>query len=346
MKRLLNSVLATGLASAAASVGLPTSSIALAQQLDRSSLGVVAGSHQPRFSTATVGPGRRFVADAAGTDCSANRIGEIRVATLQNRPIVILFANGKPVTLLLDTGAASTILTPDAAHRIGAQPPRIDFPRQMGGVGGGTFGTNEVELRSFSIGGVAISWRRVLVAPIKMSSSLGTLDGVLGTDVLGDFDIDLDLPHYRMVFYTKQSAPDAAPNWSEPYARIAASRSLSDHLFFPVRLDGRRIDALFDTGSQLSVLSSATALALGVSKAALAKDRPMITQGAAAERLSSHLHQFSQLEIGDEVVHHPEFVVTDIKLSDADLVLGINFLITRRVWFSYGSKQVFLSHRN
>ena len=232
-------------------------------------------------------------------------------------------------------------MTPDAAHRIGAQPPRIDFPRQMGGVGGGTFGTNEVELRSFSIGGVAISWRRVLVAPIKMSSSLGALDGVLGTDVLGDFDIDLDLPITAWCSTPNNPRRMRHRTGSEPYARISASRSLSDHLFFPVRLDGRRIDALFDTGSQLSVLSSATALALGVSKAALAKDRPMITQGAAAERLSSHLHQFSQLEIGDEVVRHPEFVVTDIKLSDADLVLGINFLITRRVWFSTDQSRYF-----
>jgi predicted aspartyl protease len=346
MNQLLSSALVTGLASAAASVGFPASSIAFAQQLDRSSLGVVAGSHEPRFSSTAVDPGRPFVADAAGTGCGTNRIGEISVATLQNRPIVILFANGKPITLLLDTGAASTILTPAAVQRIGAQPPRIEFPRQMGGVGGGTFGTNEVELRSFSIGGVAIPWRRVRVASIKLPSSLGTLDGLLGTDVLGDFDIDLDLPHYRMVLYTKQSSPGAVPSWTEPYARMPASRSLSEHLFFRVQLDGRRIDAFFDTGSQLSVLSSGTALALGVTKAALAKDRPMITQGAAAEQLSSHIHRFSQLEIGGEVIHHPEFVVTDIKLSDADLVLGINFLISRRVWLSYGSKQIFLSRRN
>jgi predicted aspartyl protease len=346
MNRLLSSALAAGLASAAASVGHPWSSIALSQPLDRSSVGVVASAYQPHSPLAAGDPGRRFAANAAAAGCSANRLGEITVATLQNRPIVTLFANGKPVTLLLDTGAASTIVTPVAAQRIGAQPPRIEFPRQMGGVGGGILRTNEVELHSFSIGGVAIRWRRVLVASINMPSSLGQLDGVLGADVLSDFDVDLDLPHYRMTFYTKQSSPDAAPSWTEPYARITTGRSISDHLFFPVQLDGRRIDALIDTGSQLSVLSAGAALALGVTKAALAHDRPIIIKGAAEEQLSSHLHRFSQLEIGDEVVHRPEFVVTDVKLNDADLVLGINFLMSRRVWLSYGSKQIFLSRRN
>ncbi len=257
-----------------------------------------------------------------------------------------MFANGKPVTLLLDTGANSTILTPSAAQRIGGQPPHIEFQRQMGGVGGGVLGTNEVELRDFSIGGVAIPWRRVLVASINIASSVGALDGVLGTDVLSDFDVDLDLPHHRMVFYTKQSCPNAVPAWTDPYARIVASRSISDHLFFPVQLDGRRIDAFFDTGSQLSVLSLGAALALGVTRADLARDRSMITLGAAAERLSSHLHRFSQLQIGDQVIHRPEFVVTDVKLNDADLVLGISFLISQRVWFSFGSQQIFLSRRN
>ena len=67
--------------------------------------------------------------------------------------------------------------------------------------------------------------------------------------------------------------------------------------------------------------------------------------GAAGEQVSSHVHRFSQLEIGGEVVNHPEFVVTNVELSDADLVLGINFLISRRIWLSYGSQQIFLSRR-
>jgi len=37
--------------------------------------------------------------------------------------------------------------------------------------------------------------------------------------------------------------------------------------------------------------------------------------------------------------------VTDVMLSDADLVLGIDFLKSRRLWLSYGSQQLFLSRR-
>jgi len=289
------------------------------------------------------------VAIAAGSGpggCGTARIGEITVATLHNAPIVTLSANGAPVTLLLDTGAEWTILMPAAAKRVGAQTPRIEFQRQIRGLAG-SLATNEVELRSFTAGDVAIAWHRVRVAPLNMPSVFaGPLDGVLGADTLSSFDIDLDLPHHRMMFYGKQSCPAAAPAWAEPYATISARRSFSNHLSFSAQLDGRQIDTFIDTGAQLSVLSSRAALALGVTEAALARDRATVTLGAAAERLNSHLHRFSRMDVGGEVVRNPELIVADVSLRDADLILGIDFLVSRRIWLSYGSQQIFLSRRS
>jgi predicted aspartyl protease len=306
---------------------------------------LVASSYSQHSDTGSRNANVRVIADTAGGGCGASRIGEVTVATLRNAPILTLFANGAPVTLLLDTGAEWTILTPAVAQRIGATAPRVEFPRQIRGLAG-SLGTSEVELRSFTAGQVTIPWRRVRVASVNMPSVFsGPLDGVLGADTLSSFDIDLDLPHHRMVFYRRQSCPGAAPAWSEPYGTIAARLSFSNHLFFPVQLDGHRIDAFFDTGAQLSVLSTRAALALGINEAALLRDRATVTLGAAAERLNSHVHRFSRMEIGEEVVHNPQLVVTDIKLGDADLVLGIDFLGSHRIWLSYGSQQIFLSRR-
>jgi predicted aspartyl protease len=284
-------------------------------------------------------------ADTRAVGCGTSRIGEITVATLRNSPIVTVVANGAPVTLLLDTGAEWTILTPGAAKRVGAQTPRIEFQRQIRGLSG-SLATNEVELRSFTAGQTAIPWRRVRVASLNMPSVFsGSLDGVLGADTLSSFDIDLDLPHHRMVFYGKQSCPSAAPAWAEPYATIAVRKTFSNHLSFPAQLDGRQIDTFIDTGAQLSVLSSKAALALGVTEAALSRDRATVTLGAAAEQLNSHLHRFSHMEVGGEVVRNPALIIADVSLKDADLVLGIDFLGSRRVWLSYGSQQIFLARR-
>jgi predicted aspartyl protease len=281
----------------------------------------------------------RFVADA----CGARPLGSITVATLNSAPIVTLSANGHPVTLIVDTGAERTILTPAVAERIGAQPPRVEFQRQMRGITG-TLGTREVELRSFTAGGVAIPWRRVWVAPITMAKVLSApIDGLLGADALSEFDIDLDLPRHRMAFYDKQSCPNGMPEWAGPNTAISTGRSPTDYLFFPVQLDGRRIVAIIDTGAQRSTLSLASARKLGVTEATLSRDPSMITRGAAGDQLNSHVHRFARLEVGTEIIRDPELVVADVKLRDADIVLGFDFLSSRRLWLSYESLRIFLS---
>jgi predicted aspartyl protease len=282
---------------------------------------------------------------AAAGGCGTVRLGETTIATLRNAPIVTLSANGMPVTLVLDTGAEGTILTPAVAQRIGAQRPQVEFQRQLRGIAG-TLQTSEVELRSFTVGGVAIPWHRLRVAPVNVATVFsGPLDGVLGADSLSSFDVDLDLPGHRMVLYEKQTCPGAAPAWTERYARINTGRSTGDHLFFPVQLDGRRTDAFVDTGSQFTVLSTRAALALGLTPTVLARDPVATVRGAAAEQLTAHVHRFSQLEVGTETIRNPEIIVTDVRLSDADLVLGIDFLRPRRIWLSYGSQQIFIMRR-
>src|SRR6266436_3930405 len=266
-----------------------------------------------RGATVQPVPGRSGEANlrvvVASGGCGTAWLGQTTVATLRNAPIVTLLANGMPVTMLLDTGAETTILTPGVAKRLGAQRPQVEFDRQLRGVAG-SLQTSEVELHNFAIGGVAIPWRRVRVAPINVASVFsGPLDGVLGADSLNSFDIDLDLPNNRITLYSKQTCPDAAPAWTEPYVTIAAGRSKGDHLFFPVWLDGHKISAFVDTGSQSTVLSTSAALALGVTPGLLAQDRAAVLRGAAAEQVSARVHRFARLEIGAEPIRNPEIMV-------------------------------------
>ena len=303
-------------------------------------LSATAGHAQDTPSTAT-----GAVRTVADTGCGTKPIGKIIVATLNRAPMVTLSANGHSVTLILDTGAERTVLTPDVAKRIGAQRPPIEFQRQTRGIAGDV-PSHEVELRSFAAGDVAIPWRRVLVAPVTTARVFPTpLDGLLGADALSDFDIDLDLPQHQLIFYQKQSCPTAVPDWSVPYTAISTGLSRGERLFFPVQLDGHQFTAFVDTGSQVTVLSTNTTGTLGLTEGLLSRDRSVIVRGAAAEQVASRVHRFAKLEVGTVVVPNPEIIVTDVKLSDADMVLGIDFLRSRRLWLSYGSRRIFFSSR-
>jgi predicted aspartyl protease len=284
-------------------------------------------------------------AGACADGCGTRSLGKIVIATLNRAPFVTLLANGRPVTLILDTGAERTVLTPTAADRIAAQRPIVEFPRQLRGISG-DLQSREIELRSFTAGSVALPWRRVLVAPVTMAQVFATpLDGLLGADVLSDFDIDLDLPHHELKFYEKQICPTASPDWREPYISLSTGLSRGQHLFFPVRLEDRSLTAFIDTGAQITTVSRAAAHAIGVTDSLLASDRPAKAQGIAAGPLPARIHQFAKLNVGPLVIARPEILVTDVSASDADVVLGIDFLFRRRVWLSYGARRVFLSSR-
>jgi predicted aspartyl protease len=283
-----------------------------------------------------------LIADAAR--CGITQRGTVAVAVLGGLPVITVSANEQPVTLIIDTGAERTVLTAAAVKRIDAQTPRIEFQRQLHGIAG-ALSTREVELRSFNIGAVAIPWRRALVGPITVPSAPASIDGLLGAETLSDFDIDLDMPRQRLGLYQKQTCSTAVPAWAGSHTGIETGESRGRHLFFRLLLDDHRIVAFVDTGSQRSVLAVRAAYALGLTDAELARDRPVTLQGAAAAQVTGHLHRFSKLAIGAEIIRDPEVVVSNLQLADADMVIGMDIIGSRRLWLSYGSHKIFLSSR-
>src|SRR4029450_11858876 len=186
-------------------------------------------------------------------------LGSVVVRILDGVPLVTASGNGKPGTFALDTGAQQTVLTGAAAERIGAETPKIEFSRQMRGIANSA-PTREVELRSFVINGIAIPWRRLrVISPIIFFPA----DGLFGRDSLGQFDIDFDMPQGRVVLYQPRSC-DTPPNWPRRYETLEAFGLPGSLLLFPVQLDGRKITASIDTGTQRTTITAKTAAELGV----------------------------------------------------------------------------------
>jgi predicted aspartyl protease len=250
--------------------------------------------------------------------------------------------NGTPTEFLADTGAERTILSTAAAKRLGIAA-HYEYARRMHSLAAAV-SSGDARLRSLGVGSATLADFRVLVGAVSLPNAGGRpLGGLLGADFLGSFEVELDLPHDRLILYQKPPCAITAPPWREPYVTIAANRSLHDRLFFPVTLDGHRLAALIDTGAQLTALDTEAAAEAGVSRATLDRDPSANLRGAAAETVKSRAHRFLRLDIGGEVVRDPVIVVAALGLQDADLVLGADFLRTRRAWLSYGSHRVFLT---
>jgi len=286
-----------------------------------------------------------LVKPAMAQDCRPVRLVELQVMPMGNVPTVTLRVNGAPTSFLFDTGAERTIMTAAAAKRLGLQA-HYEYERRMRSLGA-AMASGDARLASLGLGGLEMSNFRVLVGPLLLPRIAGKpLDGLLGADFFTGFEIDLDLAHQRITLFEPPPCPVNAPPWNTPYIAITANRSLHDRLFFPVRLDGRSLAALIDTGAQLTTLDSDAAAALGLTETALAHDPVTTLRGAAAEPVKSRAHRFAELAVGGEVLHDQTIMIAKLGLQDADLVLGANFLRWQRVWLSYVSHRIFLERHS
>jgi predicted aspartyl protease len=284
-----------------------------------------------------------MTAARAADDCRPKRQAVLPVVFLGNLPLVNLTVNGGAATFLLDTGAERTIMAATSAQRLSVDA-HYEYPRRMRSLDG-ALSSGDARLRGLGLGAMTLPDFRVLVGSLSLPGPGGKpLDGLLGADFFSSFEVDLDLPHNRMTLYERLPCAIAAPPWSEAYTAIQVNRSLHDHLFFPVAVDGRKLAAFIDTGAELSAVDAGAALALGVTAAALNQDPVANLRGAGSEVVKSRGHRFARLEIGGETLRDRVLFVTNLRLQDADLVLGIDFLRLRRVWLSYGSHQIFLGH--
>jgi len=275
----------------------------------------------------------------ANSECVPRHRADVPVHTDQGVPIVSVFIDGHKLTLILDTGAEQTLIGTPATLGLGAQV-HGEYPKTIRGVNG-TLRTGKADV-TVSVGNTILTRRGVQVGPLSLPP-LGfvTPDGLLGADILSEFEVDLDLPHELLHLYeSPPSCVIAGPPWPRPYNVIAANRSLHDRLFFPLTLDGAKLMGVFDSGSERSVLD--TASARKIENGRIINDHPAKIRGITTGEVSGVIHRFERLVLGAEELSNPTFVIAALNLNDADVIIGMDYLRWHRVWLSYRSHQIFI----
>lgn len=274
--------------------------------------------------------------------CSIERQAEVPVEIGGIVPVVSARLDGKPVTMILDSGAERTILTMRALSRLGIA---FDFRRQMAlhGLGAATT-TVTARIGRFEVGGIVLRDRLVIVGPSASFPELpsGQPDGLLGADILSGYDMDLDLPHAVMTLYRARACPDGKPPWNAAYVTFRG-RLYRSRLLIPIELDGQVLAAALDTGTSAGVIIDERAAArAGVAEQALDRDQAFEASGVTPNKVTVHLHRFNELEIGPEMVPNPVLPVAALPNSGFEALIGAGYLKARRAWLSYATARVFV----
>jgi predicted aspartyl protease len=248
--------------------------------------------------------------------------------------------DGKWVTLLVDSGAERTVLSADAVARLGLARDQKIMTRSTGL--GGTVITSDAIIPGLVLGGVRFPIDRVAVGQFNLEPGLHA-DGLLGSDILLAFDLDIDVPRRTLTLYRPRQCPDVTPPWHEPYARVDGVRSRKDRLLIPLQLDGVEGMGILDTGAQATTIGVHMAERLGLTREALAGDPVVQHHGAGPGTQEGRLHRFNLLQIGPAEAESPLLSVLPVDAGVGDALVGEDFINGRRIWLSFSTREVFIA---
>lgn len=247
----------------------------------------------------------------------------------------------RPILLLVDTGSERTVLdrsAVDAADR--SQPGGT-----VSGIGGSQIADQAtLRLRIGDLHGV-VPGEAIDFDPKSVARGIS---GLIGMDILGAYDVDLDLPAGQMrVYATRGQCRQPTVVMRAPLFAVdelpARREDLRPHV--PVEIDGKVLEGMLDTGAPGVLLSGRAARTLGLSEGSMANDRVITVTGAGRRRVRGHVHLLASLTLGDLTLRAvPALVLQESFDPEVDVLLGMD--IARRIhfWLSNSSHRLVMEY--
>jgi len=171
------------------------------------------------------------------------------------RPMITAMINDKPVALLVDTGGGLSSLTKRAVRELNLQTSESRV--RLTNIAGGSENL-EVRLPSIALGGLRLEGPYFMVLPGDEDSRppMEIFGGVLGSEMLSNVDFDFDFSTNKVNLISQDHCAGNVVYWPSPaVAVVPFTFSQAGHITFRMELDGRRVNAMLDTGASITVLN-------------------------------------------------------------------------------------------
>jgi len=298
------------------------------------------------------------IAAAEAAKCKLAKVAEWPVRIERNMLLVDGAIDGKPVDVMLDTGATRTLIFRTAATRIGLDAAGTRNYR-MFGVGGETR-IDSAMVDEFRVGDfVRKNWRMFIAGEWNFGA-----DVLLGEDFLQNVDIEFDLAHNAIrLFVPENCGGMALAYWASDglgEVEMDAVHAGSPQITLTVRINGQSLRAILDSGASLSVLGKSEAARLGVTPETPGVVAAGRSAGLGSKTVASWIGPFASFAIGNETIRNTEIRFADL-FKDAkysvigshipakveglpQMLLGVDFLRSHRVLIAHSQRMIYFTH--
>jgi tetratricopeptide (TPR) repeat protein/predicted aspartyl protease len=277
---------------------------------------------------------------AAGCKLSAM---ELPVTLLGSRALATVGINGTEVRLVVDSGSFYSFLTEAAVAQLKLPLSRAPRGLRVQGL------TGDVDIHMTTVKELALLKGQVPdVDFIVGGNEPGAgAAGLMGRNLLTFTDTEYDFAHgmIRFMFPSGDCAGHNMAYWAgETPVSMLPLRRDEDRLpaiKATAKLNGKEITVLFDSGAT-SAISLAAALRSGVAQADMKPDGTMRGMGQAATK--AWIAPIHQLELGGESIENNHLEVGDFQVGDIDMLLGIDFFLSHRIYVSKSQRRVYFTY--
>ncbi len=280
----------------------------------------------------------------AGT-CPFRIAADLPVSSVGHHSLVVTVnINGLPLRMQVDTGSYSSYLSTEAYNKMGSGDAYDNLNGYYAEGVAGTMQMNSLVMRNLVFGSVTVRDKILFISDSAMISRNGKplVDGLLGEDILQQFDIGLDLPNHHIVLYDPPDCAATEPPWAGSYAAAPITRhkeTLANTVDYGV--GKATLAATIDTGSESSVIFQSALNRVGVTpEATSAQKLGLEGIGNNVEAISPE--KFSSITIGAESFGDMWVLVAPSPMSAyIDALIGEDYLATHRVFIANSSDTVF-----
>ncbi|TWB41778.1 retroviral-like aspartic protease family protein [Nitrospirillum pindoramense] len=297
----------------------------------------------------------------AAPKCQFAKVASLPVKMEGNRPLIQGSINGQPVYFLVDTGSFASLLFRGSAEKLGLRLNTVEGATVYG-VGGGSdvwiTTVDNLTLDAASVKNLKLN----VVGSNQGGDGPVTTAGVLGEDLLRQFDVEMDLSHGKINLYDTKNCDDVdLIPWDDPFTVAEFPTVTREHadIQVMVEVNGEHVRADLDSGAYYSILTKADAARAGVGP-----DSPGVVEvgrvgGIGARREQTWIGTFDSFSIGEETIRHPKMRFGDMfkhsaltptgshiqtQVMPAGMLLGADFLRAHHVMIAHSQGKLYVSY--
>ena len=273
--------------------------------------------------------------------CRLVRIAEWPVRFEGELPVVDGAINGRKINVLLDTGAYASLLTRAAADRLGLAT-RGNY-ESMTGFGGESEVTT-TRLDELYVAGAVRNNVRVRVGGER---PIPGVDFILGDDFFRNADMEFDYAEGVVRLFQPKDCRDAPlAYWDKAAPSVPME---DDHkVVIGIKVNGKDVLALLDSGASSSVVHLAFAAKVGVTPQSPGVVPGGCTGGIGANAVRQWIAPFERLEFQGEIIRDARLGIADFTPELArltpEVILGTDFLRAHRVMVARSQRKVYFTY--